>query len=765
MIKSSFRNCSNNFRNSLFVIGNINPDFNSLNNFIIFNRNFTTDLDSKDSNITNEDTTVVTNTLSTTTPEGNNSTDLTKSTVLTALPVSDSKLANQFSEQVTSDSDKITLSRSSSVPTKEVENVSFKETESDKSSNLDMLKLNEKLDILLSKINFNENKDNKSNVSVDVLTSNDKLEIVEDFNSIILNEDSFYLDFTLYSKDTQVLANEIFKFYILKENTYVIPDVNFSHIKSPNNRLILQKLVENVPFKLEVWKEIYKLYFKSLFSLIFKLKPMSLKHIRALHNKMILADKESNSNKLYVTPAFNMTFNYDSVIGKIAYGYANGLFDMSVFLSSKFHKLDIDYSFNVENSTIHEITLVWFYLDNNGIERKISRSYQSKDLTYEMSIITDSWQFNDVNSLFYKNTYQNIFNNLLNVEKSEISFETLQMSSATRQIITSTQDQKSVWTDGFISRSIVNGPASFDTSNVYLLNSFISMLNIDNLNIDLDDSINDNFIKDFSIYLGGSIKYFITKNIKPDLLNLKFIKSSFSISKKSGFQSDSELHNTYKSLIRSGDIYPSTPVHFDFYFSKDTIKQFSEYIILSGLSNVSMNSSLKSLLPISDKSSKMNFSRYAKDRSLLSISTYITDVSFSFQKTDIFLSFDELLVEMYVKVMLLTKVPDYIPLITRGDWKGTDVASPKIICSYINNILTKYDLHEDEEFIKNIILKLICKFDKFTLSKVFKNKTRLVDICPDIFERFILDKDYTQNTLTNQYNNTDVDYLESNDLG
>lgn len=679
------------------------------------------------------------------------------STLLT--PVSSPKIENENVEEKDvpkKDNDTTPSSGNDTSESRSFNKPNLEDSSSTNNSDLALQDINYKLDSLLLKYN-SKSSNNDQNETQDLNSNilNDKLVLPKEVESFIILSEKFNLDFISYSKDTQQIADNIFKFYILKENTYIVPDNILSHIKSPNNRLILIKLLEHLPYKIQIWNQIYKFYFKSIFLLINKLKPLSISHLRCINNRLLTNDS------LIPTPAFNMTFNIDSSVSKILYGFANGLHDMTFFLSSKFSKIDISYSFNLDNSLNHSINIVWYFKDENGLERRISKSFQSRDLSYETSIITDNWNFIDSESIYYSNTYQNIFKDLFNIDHSDIQFESLQASSHTKQVITTSQNNKIAYSEGVVSRLTLNGPVSFDHSNIYLLNSIVSMLNIDNINIDINNNENDIILKDLSLYLSGIIKHYVNSNIKPSSLKLSSIQSKFTISKKDGFITDVELHNAYRNFIRSGDLYPSAPIHFDFYFSKDTLKRFSEFAILSGLSNISINRSLKSVLPISDKSSKMNFSLYAKNRSLLFVNTYINDASFDFQRSDFYITFDELLVEMFVKTMLVTKVPDYIPLITRGQWNGTDVKSNQIVCSYLNNIFIKYSLHHDEDFILNFILNIICRNKAFLLDKSFKNKTRLVNVCPDVFERFILEEDFDSRFKTSEYCKTEVNYLDT----
>lgn len=546
------------------------------------------------------------------------------------------------------------------------------------------------------------------------------------------------IDFVLQSNESQEEIDSHFNFKVLQYSKNIVPDNDLVHLKSPINRDILNKLLI-LSFKLKIWSNIYDNYFKSIFKLISNLQPMKNKYFRGLNTMLIEQDSLSS------TPASRMLYSYDSPLAKIVYGYANGLYDMSCFLPTKFFKVDINYEFNTTKNRPKSdkggvsravITIVWYYLNDEGKVKKVSKETNLTDFSYEYSTVQDSFKFKEDSTIF--NRSQDLVYSALFDLKSSTKAKTLQTSTSSRMSVGSTEEDSTTYSQGFVSRMMINGNISFDLTNSQLFNSLSTLLAIEYLNINVIDDDCNTLITEISQYVSTMIYQFAIDRIRPKNTLISDISCNLTIEKNKNLRSGDDLHNSYKDLVNKGKIFPITPVQFDYYFNKDTIFKFSEFIVLSSLSNVSINSDLHSVLPFTNSISKRNFSHYSRDRKCLSSKAYTPDIVFDFEDSKFSLKFEQFLIELYVRTVLTSKVPDYIPLITRGQWNSGNIKSLEISTPYLNNYFVKFDLSDYQTKTDNFVLDIICQSEDTRLDKNFRNKTRLTLECPKMFNRFIL---------------------------
>lgn len=570
------------------------------------------------------------------------------------------------------------------------------------------------------------------------------------------------VDFILITQSSQDDANSVFNFMSNQKSKFTIPDNQLNHIKSLANKEILVN-ISYLTQKLLIWDKIYKLYFKSIFKLISKLKPVSNKYFKDLNTVIITQDS------LRLNPALNMLYDYQDSVSKIVYGYANGLHEMTPFLGSRYHKINIDYEFknDPEKMSSHRIKVTWYEMINE-VEKKFSASANVIDSPYEFKNVQTPFSTLNNNSMYNNDSQRFINSTIYDMSTTKFEVNPLQDASSTRQSYNfnnTSGPNSAVNVQGFTSRMIVNGEIYLDFSDSTIFNSLSSLIYIDHLGIESDNISESTQIQELLIYIGAMIQHFAISKIHPSDSKIKDIICNINIDKFKDLRNPDQLHQFYKRLVNQGDIVPITPVQFDYYFYENTIKSFSEYSVLSSISNVTINSDLHTVLPYMDKTSRINFRNYARNRSLLSSSTYLPKYTFDFQKLNHSISFEDMLVEMYIKTMLISTVPEYIPLITRGDWGHENNRSLVITTSYINDNFIKFNLNDTYNKLNSFISDIICNNNENKLDSVFKQSTRLTKDCPSLFSRFLLWQEVIEDSSIESQNIINNEsYLSNNKL-
>lgn len=585
----------------------------------------------------------------------------------------------------------------------------------------------------------------------------ESIAILPDSISSYLNASTF--DLISDCTDNQSYSNSSFINYCTLNNIYVIPDDNYSHLKSKSNRDILNEIKIYSPYKIKTWNDLSKLYFKSLFKFSSNLRPIESHYLKNL--ELIL----SRNPTLKGTPASSLFYNYNKnhSLSKICYSYSNGLNDLIFFLKSKFFKLAFDFKYDASSLGKKELKLTWFYRTSSSEVRNLTVNIDISSSSYEVSTIKPDYSLKSNNSILYKSSSSKVLSDLFDFNIKDFHYTPYQTLAQTKHIFTAKKSGDCLMLDGFSTRFSTSENVTFDFSNVDFISSLISVMSIDSLGYsEFNISPEDENIIDIYSALSTNIRQYVTSYVDHSDSKAFSISLEGSISRKDGLTEQDELHSLFRKYVNLGLICPITPAHYSFYFRSSIIKRFSEFVVLGAMSNPSVNIQLKSLLPFIDNESKQNFKKYALNRDLLHLQYYMNKTNFDFQNVSVSIHFEELLVEMFVRTMLIKSAPPYFPLISRGQWSCTDGHSDVIRPANLNPVLVKFKLNDFNSNLNVLFQDITLRSPDFRVPYQFKSQTRLVESCPDMIERFTF-YDGDSNILSSDLflNDMDFDYRNS----
>lgn len=607
----------------------------------------------------------------------------------------------------------------------------------------------------------NTNAQNSPNVSEQhVSTENERTNFSHDSESLGSRILTSNLTVISDSNELQNIADKRFNVYVINKGTYMVPKSNFDHFKTSSAKEIFVQVTKYIPYKILEWSQLLKYYTESIFLVIHGLKPLPMPYLQNLNNVLY------SNDSLKPSPAANMIRSYGYILPKIAYAYANGLYDLILFLSSKFNKLSVEYEFNSPGGLAsHKITLTWSYVDDLGKDRQKRLTFNLDNGSYETSSLSPDFEFSEKYSMFYKKSYVKMFREFLTFSVNEVQFDPYQVSTSTRQAVMIKGSDSTSILDGFVSRIMLNDSVSFDFSNFYFINTLLGIMSIEHLGIKEEDFSEKNpIIIDLARYLSTVIKQFILSQVIPSNTKASKIKLSCVLSRNKSYRTQPELSEAMKNSVKRGDLCPIAPVHFSSYFCKDTPTNFSEFIVLSAISNVPLNAELNSLLPVININSKQSFSKYTGDKSTLNIKFYTNvPIPAPHNNVAVVMTFDEFLVELFVRTFLMTVVPEYFPLISRGEWKGVQGGSLVVIPANLNPVLVKFKISDFENLFEKFLSNITMRCDKYVIPSHIKSMTRLTEFCPDIFSRFVLEDENSTAFISEIEAPEDISYMDGID--
>lgn len=533
----------------------------------------------------------------------------------------------------------------------------------------------------------------------------------------------------------------IFENFSKVSNAYIVPDSELSHLKDKENALTLIMMERELYVRWSVWKDLYVRYIMSNRSVLKHLQPISRAQLRNL-NKHVLS-----SPKLMEDPMWSLAPLSNS-LASILYGTAIGAGDLLAFTPSKYIRLvyTLKYLSDVSKSPTVDLTLHSRDSDTTIHCDVLVKSFDPKKITNR------TFSLDPERSMYSTDSLSLVLSKLLKLDTAMSDFETTQTSTSERVAITvkSYSPKSADFADAFLSAAVVNEDYVFYIEDKSMLDMFFSLFFIKSLG--------------FSKCQEEQILNYVTTVLYKYVQNGMYIKTGIRISRMAmnielirndRYVTEPELSSFFRQQVDEGNLTPITPLHYHALLDKEyEYQKWMPFMFWSCIVNPNINDHLMAFQPNIDMPSKIRFKMIALDRSMLSTNYYQSNKCLDFQKAmNDFLTFEQFLSELYVRSLMVDDVPDYFPLISKGQWKGSSVSSFAIASPILHRI-AKFGLPSHVEIIYDHVRKITMRDEK--PPTYVRNLTRLTESLPSIFKCLVPSDDYEGSFVPNIISPKDV---------
>jgi hypothetical protein len=126
-----------------------------------------------------------------------------------------------------------------------------------------------------------------------------------------------------------------------------------------------------------------------------------------------------------------------------------------------------------------------------------------------------------------------------------------------------------------------------------------------------------------------------------------------------------------------------------------------------------------------------------KNPSMLDSKFYVSDVSLPFKIYSHFkLNVESFILEMMMRPFTRDRMPDYLPLISRGNWVGTDSKSLEVGIPSLNPIYVKFMSPTDKSMF-NFVEMLTLRSADNAPEHYMRRQSRLVNHMPELIRSFV----------------------------
>jgi hypothetical protein len=160
-------------------------------------------------------------------------------------------------------------------------------------------------------------------------------------------------------------------------------------------------------------------------------------------------------------------------------------------------------------------------------------------------------------------------------------------------------------------------------------------------------------------------------------------------------------------------------------------------MIFSSFCNININRGFIGVCPSIPETSKARFKVYAGSAKTLTSSYYLSDVALPFQnKSQIQLSFRQFMQELAIRTLHTGNVSEIFPLISRGEWRGTNGQSLSLAVASLHKLLHKFGTSNYSLLVGNFT-KMISLRSGNPVPSYIKNESRITKDIPDVFQHYV----------------------------
>lgn len=595
---------------------------------------------------------------------------------------------------------------------------------------------------------------------IDVVSATNSLPLpVVSVNKLVVS------DIYTIPKDSHSYYQSYFSSYCERTSNILAPGVDFNFMKSKESATLLLSFGNYIFLYWHVIYWFYNIFMFAHKTFVLDVRPISQYYLKYLDlvirdSDTISAQRTTSAGVFVNSLLFSQICPRVSLfIGTAIYGASLSAFSLLLFVVPDFKSLSFSACIKTDNkpSTISlkmsdpnkhinptpdtkPVDLEYSYTNENRETIDFVATFDIDRLAKEVQNLS-TFHFDPEKSPFYKDAYSVIFNKFFKITSDSLVGNTIDIKlayafteSSNRTSSTSRDEDGKFksYLGGFMIKDVITSNVTLSTADHYVCQFIQAMFYFKSLNLSNESVV------DILRYIVSLIAaYALSQVINGRNITLLGVDINFNVRYNSG-QTITQLamKEYFNSIVDSGLFLPITPLHFAFYYTKNAnlfISRWLKIIVYSSLLFPGFSDSLKTVIPITDLDSKRNFHEVCNDREMLKSSYFGSRATIVYSFKHVELQFHEFMTELSVRTYLFDNTPDYLPLYTKGKWKGITASSKIIKVAQMNSYFVKFS-SLDHSAIKEYIHAL--SLDNAPGKPAYvKGSARCVDQLPDVMLR------------------------------
>lgn len=595
---------------------------------------------------------------------------------------------------------------------------------------------------------------------IDVVSATNSLPLpVVSVNKLVVS------DIYTIPKDSHTYYQSYFTSYCERTSNILAPGVDFNYLKSKESSTLLLSFGNYIFL---YWHVIYWFYNIFMFAhkvFILDVRPISSYYLKYLDlvirdSDTISAQRTTSAGVFVNSLLFSQICPRVSLfIGTAIYGASLSAFSLLLFVVPDFKSLSFSACIKTDNkpSTISlklsdpnkhinptpdtkPVDLEYSYTNENRETIDFVATFDIDRLSKEVQNLS-TFHFDPEKSPFYKDAYSVIFNKFFKITSDSLVGNTIDIKlayayteSSNRTSSTSRDEDGKFksYLGGFMIKDVLTSNVTLSTADHYVCQFIQAMFYFKSLNLSNDSVV------DILRYIVSLIAaYALSQVINGRNITLLGVDINFNVRYNAGKTlTQLAMKEYFNSIVDSGLFLPITPLHFAFYYTKNAnlfISRWLKIIVYSSLLFPGFSDSLKTVIPITDLDSKRNFHEVCNNREMLKSSYFGSRATVVHSFKHVELQFHEFMTELSVRTYLFDNIPDYLPLYSKGKWKGITASSKIIKVAQMNSYFVKFS-SLDHSAMKEYIHAL--SLDNAPGKPAYvKGSARCVDQLPDVMLR------------------------------
>lgn len=526
-----------------------------------------------------------------------------------------------------------------------------------------------------------------------------------------------------------------FKSFIERQFVIVYPDSALSQLKdSANAKSLVVYSLNNIYVSWQIWKGIIGHLFKTCSKVCSNFIPVQDFIITDL-TKML-----GRSSVIQNSPFYNLLTNTKDTLGYIVYGLSHGVHELAYFISSKVQRLDYIYEYTMSpesDGRCTETTLSYTEKEKSPVTHKST----SDDRSFKGFKINLKSRVNESKSIFTNESFNSLFGKLFSlIQKDSTEVKWGQYNSSERTGFVSKDKSNTIFTEGFKVSAIVNNEIAVTLADRVIVDIMVGLCHFIDSYKDSPDF--DRKLDDVLNYSSTVIHEFVkSKPILNSTITIRSLKFNITFERK--VNDRSRLVSIFTRMVHDGHLILMTPIQYSFLFTGGALDvKWIKFIAISMLSCPYGCTELDPILPGMSVESKDAMRSLLRNVSLLNSSYYHTAVILPFQLSQVVkLSVNDVLTEIYIRILTRDSLDPCLPLLTRGNWRGVNGRSPTVYVPYINTTFAKFGLLDYynvmQKFVANICYRTEGPSPVKTSPTYIKGIARSSEKLPAVLEFFI----------------------------
>jgi hypothetical protein len=550
-----------------------------------------------------------------------------------------------------------------------------------------------------------------------------------------INSESEIMDSSIQLSEE---ANETFKVLSKNKEKYTIPDVRLSHFKSKSNAELLVSQSRDMFFKWQTFKFIQNVYTCAILRAFLCLVPVPSQYIKEI-SQSIISNKDNYSNPvLMMCPSINLS------MASSIYGIAQGGYDLIHHIPSKFRKMELAIKYNTNVNGPPSDVGIKYYSEPQDSDPKLNVNYPIDNLSFKINSPRNLNTFNNRHTGYTKGTYAHVLKHLYNMV-CNVNVTMLINGVSERRAFILKDASSTRYEEGSMIVESLADSLDYTVLSMDLTNLFAGILRMKNKDFNFSE-VSENEILNYAATVVHNNISKLIKTVSDSVIT----GFTFTLKMESKINNvDLTSGNTFRAMVRNGNYVPITPLHYSFYFN-ELSDLWYKHIFLAAVSCYPINEIADSILPRIDSKDKNSFVYYVNNKNRLKSDYYKSDFELAFQKKNVFqISFDDFIVEMFVRCVKSTPTPDYIMYVSEGEWKCPSGNSLILGTGDYNEYFCKYGLANPEKHMDELCQSMLMIDSKgaSVVPYYIKKSTRVVEFLPGLYHIFVPSSDLSDGEL------------------